>query len=168
MLQVSDLFRGDVVLVSMGGIRPRVRGARWLIVLFQLPKQRKQATGTVSLFGCCKTQGLRTVTGILQASFTGWLLIFLLGSLICDTSSHPTDAARTEQSKSDNLVFSSHVSIITSTVFLCITLITALVALWGTEWRHQILPSGLVSLRVSPSELIHKNNVSNSGLSHIY
>lgn len=87
--------------------------------LFQLPKQRKPATGTVLLFGCCKTQGLRTVTGILQASFTSWLLTILLGLLIRDTRSHPTDTARTEQGgkkkkKSDDLVFSSHVSIITS------------------------------------------------------
>lgn len=42
------------------------------------------------------------MTGILQTSFTSWLLTILLGSLSCDTRSHPTDAARTEQSKSDH------------------------------------------------------------------
>lgn len=148
----------------MGGIRPPTC---WLLFLFQLPKQRKQATGTVLLFGCCKTQGLRTVTGILQASFTSWLLTIRLGSLICDTRSHPTHAARTEQSKSDNFGVQQP-CLHYSTVFLCITLIMVLVALWGTVWTLQILPSGLVSLRLSLSELIQENNVSNSGLSHIY
>lgn len=42
------------------------------------------------------------MTGILQTSFTSWLLTILLRSLSCDTRSHPTDAARTEQSKSDH------------------------------------------------------------------
>lgn len=131
---------------------------------FQLPKQRKQATGTVLLFGCCKTQGLRTVTGILQASFTSWLLTILLGSLICDTRSHLTDAARTEQSKSDNSVFSSHVSIITSSYLVYRPHNGSSYSLGDSMDAS----SGLVSLRVSLSDQIHENNVSNSGLSHIY